>query len=89
MATRWETTFFDTLAQTGSVTKAAARAHKDRDTAYYHKRVNPDFAERWERALEQYGDVLEAEMFRRAHEGTLKPVFYKGEQCGEIGRAHV
>jgi hypothetical protein len=29
-------------------------------------------------------DTLEAEADRRAAEGTLRPVFYKGEQCGEI-----
>lgn len=29
-------------------------------------------------------DALEDEAIRRASQGTLKPVFYQGVQCGEV-----
>lgn len=29
-------------------------------------------------------ELLEGEARRRAYEGTVKPVYYKGEQCGKI-----
>lgn len=44
----------------------------------------PEWLELWEESLELFADRLEAEMARRAIEGSDKPVFYKGEIVGEI-----
>lgn len=44
----------------------------------------PEWLELWEESLELFADRLEAEMARRAIEGTDKPVFYKGEEVGSI-----
>ncbi len=44
----------------------------------------PEWLELWEESLELFADRLEAEMARRAIDGTDKPVFYKGEVVGEI-----
>ncbi len=40
-----------------------------------------DFAAKWDAALEEAGDRLEEEAWRRAVGGTLKPVFYQGLLC--------
>jgi len=44
----------------------------------------PEWRELWEESLEMFADRLEAEMARRAIDGSDKPVFYKGEIVGHI-----
>jgi hypothetical protein len=38
----------------------------------------------WDDAIAEYVEKMESEADRRAIEGTNKPVFYQGEQCGVI-----
>ena len=76
--------FLDALRSTGNVTLAASTAGVHRTTAYNAKDDNPDFSEQWEDALALAGSGMEQEARRRAMEGVLEPVFYKGEPIGAI-----
>lgn len=75
--------FLKLLAQTGQVTEAA-RAAGYTDTTYLlrYRRENEDFAEEWDLALESAKHTLEAEAIRRAVDGVLEPVYYKGDIAG-------
>ncbi len=75
--------FLDILAKTGVVAEAArACGHTDTSTFQHYRRNDEDFAEAWDFALESAAHVLEEEIWRRAKEGVLEPVFYKGEVAG-------
>ena len=65
-----------------NVTLACRSAGIPRRSAYDWRENDADFARRWEEALDEGIDLLEAELQRRAFEGTERPVFYKGQQCG-------
>src|SRR3990172_3483324 len=81
---KWEKAFLSSLARTGVVHTACQLAKVDRTTAYYHRNKHPEFAILWEEALEKACEVMEEEANRRAVAGYEEPLFYKGEQCGEI-----
>lgn len=75
--------FLDILAKTGRVAEAArAVGYTDTATIQQFRRNDEDFAEAWEHALEAAADILEEEADRRAIEGVLEPVFYKGKVAG-------
>jgi hypothetical protein len=46
------------------------------------RRNDEEFAEAWDLALEAAAHTLEEEAIRRATEGVLEPVYYKGEVAG-------
>ena len=75
--------FLKALALSGRVSEAA-HACGYQDTAFLHKcrRNDEDFAEQWDLALQAAGNVLEAEIWRRAHDGVLEPQYYKGSIVG-------
>ena len=58
--------FFRILGQTGNVSYSCRAINVERKGAYKHKRKDPEFAERWEEALAESCDSLEAEARRRA-----------------------
>lgn len=76
--------FLEALKVTCNVTEAARLVEVSRTELYRMKREEEDFARAWEEALQVGAEALEDELIRRAKEGVLKPVFYKGEVCGEI-----
>lgn len=76
--------FFERLVETGRPTESALFAGYSRSTAYKYREEDESFREQWDDALAIYQEKLEAEADRRAVEGTAKPVFHNGEQCGEI-----
>lgn len=80
----WAPTFLAHLARNPNVSGAARAAGVDRKTVYNFRDQDPDFAAAWDDAIEQSTDALVGECYRRAHEGTEKPVFYKGEACGTV-----
>lgn len=63
---------------------AAKRSKTDRGNVHDWIRDCPEFAEAFKAAQAALVDMLEAEAFRRAHDGTLKPVFQGGKQVGTI-----
>lgn len=76
--------FVAKLAECGNVTASAQAIGISRQHAYRLRDQDPKFAKEWDDALETAMDALESEAYRRAFQGTDKPVFHKGEQCGTI-----
>ena len=74
--------FITELAKDGYVTRAAAVAGLDRSGAYKLYKADPEFAERWDAAMEEYHDKLEQEARRRAVDGWDKGVWHQGVQVG-------
>lgn len=66
------------------VTRACKVSGVSRSTAYQWRSEDPVFAERWAEVDEQNVEALEAEARRRGMHGTLKPVFYKGDEVGQV-----
>jgi hypothetical protein len=58
--------FLRTLAKTPSVTVACKAADVNRRTAYDRRDRDPEFAAKWDDALNQSLDVLEHEVYQRA-----------------------
>ena len=55
-----------------------------RASLYDLRRQDNTFRREWESALEESLDELEDVLRRRALEGTEKPVYYGGKQCGAV-----
>ena len=79
---RRQAAFLHALADTVNVAAACRSAGIPRRTVYDWRGADPDFARKWDDALDDGIDLLEAVLHRRAFEGTEKPVYYKGEQVG-------
>ena len=77
-------TFLAALAQTGNVRASAEAADVNFSIIYAHRRENPAFKAAFDEALAMAVESLEGEAFRRALDGTLKPVYQGGEQVGTI-----
>jgi hypothetical protein len=76
--------FLAALRKTGNVSAACKLSRNARCMVYRQRDTDPEFAAAWDAALDEAVDSLEAEGWRRARDGTLKPVFQGGEKCGEI-----
>lgn len=76
--------FLLALEDSANVSKACKKAKLPRRTAYEWRDDDKEFRAEWDAALDRATDALEDEAIRRATEGTLKPVFYKGTKCGTI-----
>lgn len=66
----WRLVFLDALRMHGIVTKAAAAAGVHRDTAYFERQRDPEFAQQWQEALDRGIDMLEDVAFERAYQGS-------------------
>lgn len=55
-----------------------------RATAYRWKKEDATFREAWDELDSEITENLEREAYRRAVEGTDKPVFHRGEKVGDI-----
>lgn len=76
--------FLQCLLDAGNVSRAALKIGMSRVRLYELKKEDEDFSAAWDEAIEIGIDALEEEARRRAYEGTDKPVFYQGYQCGAI-----
>ncbi|CUK12092.1 Uncharacterised protein [Achromobacter sp. 2789STDY5608615] len=76
--------FLAALAETGNVSRAAKAIDVARITVYEWRDEDEEFAAAWEKAKRIGMGLLEDEVLRRAHDGTEKPVFHQGLQCGTI-----
>lgn len=74
--------FLAALRQGASVTAACDAANLPRRTAYNWQRDDAEFAQQWADAEEEGTDRLEDEAFRRAVEGTKKPVGWHNGKAG-------
>lgn len=77
--------FIAALAETGSVTHAAARINMAKEGAYQLRLKDPsgEFRAAWAAALAHGVQRLTDIAIDRAIEGVAVPVFYKGEKVGE------
>jgi hypothetical protein len=62
--------FLQTLAQSGNVTGSCEELGISRTQAYHWRNTDPEFAQRWDEALELGADALEDEAKRRALGGS-------------------
>lgn len=77
--------FLEEYASCGSITASARVAGMGSAASHYEwlKSV-PGYPEAFAEAHQKSIEVLEVEARRRAHEGYLEPVFYKGVQVGTV-----
>lgn len=78
----WQDAFLSALRETGVVRAACESSGVGRQTVYDLRNRDPEFAARWEEAMEDAADLLEQEAIRRARVGTREPVIYQGKPCG-------
>jgi len=76
--------FIKWLSRKGNVSAACKKAKIDRSTAYEWRKDDPNFAKRWEEAIEIATEWMEEEARRRAADGVLQPVFQGGKRVGSI-----
>jgi hypothetical protein len=82
--------FCEMLVETGgNVTAAASAMGLSRQGCYRYRDEKDslhdvDFVALWDAAIEAGTENLEAEAYRRAHDGTLEPHFHQGEECGYV-----
>lgn len=76
--------FLKELARMANVSAAARKAKVPRSTAYDWYAADEAFAKAWDEAVDIAIDSLEQEAWRRARDGTLKPVFQKGMKVGQV-----
>ena len=76
--------FLSTLRTGASIGAACRKAGMGRSPAYEWRDEDEDFRLAWDEAVDEGTDVLEDEATRRARDGTVKPVFYQGQECGGI-----
>ena len=80
----WKPLFLEKLRGHANVSRAAKAAGVSRKTVYKERSNSTTFAAEWDDAVEEGLDYLEEEARRRAYEGTLKPVYQKGELVGHV-----
>jgi hypothetical protein len=76
--------FLAAYAELGNITQAAEVVGMSRTMHYMWLEDDPAYQAAFKAANEQACDRLRQEARRRAVEGTDKPVFYQGAQCGTI-----
>lgn len=74
--------FLQALTATCNVTDACRAANIGRQTVYAWREDDDDFARAWAGALEEAVDALEKEAWRRARDGTDRPIVYQGVVTG-------
>lgn len=80
----WQEKFLAAYRLTGNISHAARSVPVDRTTVINLRKRSKTFAAQMKEAEEIALENLEYEMWRRAHDGVAKPVFYKGKVCGSI-----
>lgn len=68
------------------MTRAAKAVPMDKKLHYRWLKTSSGYAAAFQRARDEFADMLEAEAIRRAREGALEPVFYQGEKVGAVRR---
>ena len=77
---RW----LDAYAECRGVPQASKAVGVDRGTPHKARKVDQVFAAAWDAIDHQITGELEKAAICRAIDGWLEPVFYQGEQCGEV-----
>jgi hypothetical protein len=79
-----EAAFLDALRDGQSVTAACIDAGFGRRTAYEWREADEDFRKAWDEAVDEGTDRMEDEAYRRAVQGTSKPVYQGKELVGHV-----
>lgn len=81
----WQERFIAALRNSGNVRASCQAAGVERSTAYRAYMASPEFAGRWDEALEEAVDTLEAAAWSRARDGVVRhePIMYQGEKVAE------
>jgi hypothetical protein len=74
----------DAIATTGNLKRACEQTGISAANHYSWIKRDPAYAAAYEDAANEAADMLEAEAFRRGHDGVDKPVFYQGAECGAV-----
>jgi hypothetical protein len=77
-------TFLVAFAETGNISAASRLSGISRQAHYEWMESDPDYPAMFKAADQTAAENLETEARRRAVQGTLKPVFYKGKECGVV-----
>lgn len=80
-----QSAFLKAFTLSGSITKAADDAKVERGMHYRWLR-DPKYLAQFKAARRTAIQGWEDEAVRRANEGVLEPVFYKGKACGAVRR---
>lgn len=70
--------FISTLRESCNVSEAARMSGMSRRAAYDWREADSAFAQEWDEAEQEAADKLEREAWRRAVDGTDKPVTFQG-----------
>jgi len=76
--------FLVAYGETGNITEACKIAGISNGATHLWRKFDATFIAAFAIAKEAAADRLEQEAWRRAVNGTDKPVFYKGTKCGNI-----
>jgi hypothetical protein len=76
--------FLEALASGLSVTAASQIVGVNRCTPYEWRNNDPEFAKAWDIAINVGTDLLEDEAWRRAYQGTDRPVYQNGALVGAV-----
>lgn len=63
---------------------SARKAKRARSAVYAERDSNPEFAALWDEAIEVANEFLEVEARRRATEGTIRPILFKGQVAARV-----
>jgi hypothetical protein len=81
-AGEWKDVFVQALARAPIVTVAARIAGVSRTRALEARLADVEFARRWDEAMEEGTDEIEAAAFRSAVYGEEKPIYHQGQIKG-------
>jgi hypothetical protein len=76
--------FLAALRNSANVRAACQAAGLPRISVYRWRNNDAAFAAKWEEALDEAVDTLEAAAWQRGRDGVLKPVYQGGEKVGDI-----
>lgn len=82
--TRAQLKFLAAWNKVPTISHAAKASKIDRKEHYTWLKEYPEYAAEFTAAQTALVDALENEAFRRAHDGTLKPVYQGGQKVGEV-----
>lgn len=80
----WKEIFLTKLRKSANVSAAARAAGYSRQWAYKLRADDPEFAAEWDNAIEESMDTAEGEIYRRAVNGVVRRVFYKGVEIDRV-----
>jgi hypothetical protein len=76
--------FLAHLATEGNIGKACRFSGVSRSTIQRMRADVPEFGSAFASAMENAGDVVDAEIYRRAVKGVVRPIYQGGKQVGEV-----